>query len=360
MQEAIYKKFDWPLLMVTLILSGISIATFYLIDPSYNEIITRQIVLVSIGILAFIGFSFFDYRIFKNNSLPSILFYVITVGLLLLTLTSPEIRGARAWTTVLGLRFEPSEIAKLAVLILLAKYFSQKHVEIYRTPHILASGIYAGIPAVITFLQSDLGSMIVFIALWLGMLTFSGINKKHLLAILMIGVVLASLAWFVVLQDYQKQRLASFIDPYLDPLESGYSTIQAKTTLGSGMLMGTLLGGREDSALITVPEPHTDFAFAALAQKFGFIGVIAVLGLLGFLLLRIGSITIGANNNFAKLYGLGLMMIIFIHIIINVGMNLGVMPITGIPLPFLSYGGSHLITLMIGLGLIQSIKMRAS
>jgi rod shape determining protein RodA len=303
-----------------------------------------------------IAVSFFDYRILKNFSSTSIIIYLVAVILLLTALASKEIRGVSSWIIFRNLTFEPSEFAKLAVLVLLAKYFSQKHVEIYRAHHILASGLYVLLPATLTLVQPDLGSTLVFFVLWLAALLFAGIKRKHLLIIIMVGVVVSSFAWFFALRPYQKDRIISFINPYLDPRGSGYNTLQSRITLGSGQLWGTIFSNKGAVSPVLVPEPYNDFIFSAFARKFGFAGVITLFSLFAIFMLRVGSIAIKTDNNFAKLFSLGFLVIIFAHVFINAGMNLGVLPITGIPFSFLSYGGSHLVTLMLGLGIIQSIK----
>jgi len=352
------KSFDWKLFALVLAILLLGCFTFYLIDPDDHQLALKQLLFVGIGAVLMVVVSLFDYRIFKNTPYTSLIFYFVTMLILGITLFSSEIRGARSWINIFGLQFEPTEIVKLALLILMAKYFSRKHIEIYRANHVFISGLYTLVPAGITFFQSDLGSMMVLVGIWISMLLFSGINKKHLLAILMIGVIIISISWFLVLKPYQKDRLLSFVDPYLDPYGSGYHTIQSRITLGSGQWTGTFMSGREETTPVLVPEPYTDFVFAAYAQKYGFLGVVVLLTLIVLIMVRIGSIAANTNNNFSKLYCLGFMSIIVVHILINAGMNLGLFPITGIPFPFLSHGGSFLLTLMIGLGLIQSIKIR--
>ncbi len=337
---------------------GLGIATFYGLGSKSTGIIDRQIVFTAIGLAIMIMFSFFDYRILKNHSTASIVIYSIAVALLSLALASRAIRGVSSWIIFGNFTFEPAEFAKLAVLILLAKYFSQKHVEIYRAHYIIASGIYMLVPTVLTLLQPDLGSVIVFVILWLAMLLFAGIKRKHLLVILMLSVIVGMIGWFSVLKPYQKDRIISFINPYLDPRGSGYNTLQAQVSFGSGGLMGIAFDKNTDQKAL-VPEPYNDFVFAAFARKFGFAGVILLLALLTALIARIGFIASRADNNFAKLFSLGFMTIILTHVFVNIGMNMGLLPITGIPFSFLSYGGSHLITLMIGLGLIQNINLAA-
>lgn len=354
-----FRKFDWILLGIVAAIVILGIATFWGIGVKSSDFVQRQIIFLILGIAIMITVSFFDYRIFKNFTSASIVIYLITIVLLSLALASKEIRGVSSWIIIKNLTLEPSELAKLAVLVLLAKYFSQKHVEIYHAPHILASGFYVLLPAALTLLQPDLGSTIIFIVLWIAMLLLAGIKRKHLLVILMTGVVLSSFAWFFALKPYQKGRVVSFINPYLDPRGSGYNTLQSRITFGSGQLTGTVFDKQRASSPVLVPEPYNDFAFSAFARKFGFAGVMVLFSLLFALMFRIGSIAARTDNNFAKLFSLGFLVIIFTHIFINAGMNLGLLPITGIPFSFLSYGGSHLTTLMVGLGIVQSIKLHS-
>lgn len=354
--SVLIKKFDWILLTLVLAILAGAIFTFYGVNQRAGEIITREVALIAVGLIIVFSVSALDYRIFKNYSASSILIYTFAILLLLLALSSQKVRGVSSWIVIENLQFQPSEFAKLAVLILLAKYFSQKHAQIYSTRHILASGVYVGIPAFLTLIQPDFGSAAVFLGLWLAMLLFSGIKRKHLTVIIMLGLVLSSLAWFLFFQTYQKNRILSFLNPYLDPRGIGYSTIQAQTALGSGGLWGSFFKPGPQ-ALVAVPEPYTDFTFAVLGNKLGLVGIFGLLFLVAALIFRLGLIVSRSSSNFPKLFILGFATILFIHATINAGMNLGVLPITGIPFPFLSYGGSYLITLMIGLGLVESIKI---
>lgn len=349
------RKLDWGLWAMAAGVVVLGVISFWGIGARSSEFIQRQIIFLAIGTAVMVAVSLIDYRIFKNLTAASVSIYILAIVLLFLALASREIRGVSSWIILGGFTFSPSEFAKLAVLLLLAKYFSQKHIEIYNTSHIVASGIYTLLPAVLTLSQPDLGSTIVFAALWLAMLLFSGIKRKHLLTIIMIGTISAAGAWTFALKPYQKGRVLSFINPYLDPRGSGYNLLQSQTAIGSGKIWGTIWNTKK-SASVIVPEPYNDFAFAVFAKKFGFVGVTALFALIATLVVRIGSIASRTNNNFAKLFSLGFATIIFTHLFINAGMNLGLLPITGIPFSFLSYGGSHLITLMIGLGIIQNIR----
>ena len=350
------KKMDWWLMAIVVVIVVLSIASFHNIGTRSSDLMQRQGVFLIIGLIVMIAVSFFDYRIFKNFASASIIPYLVVIVLLFFALASKEIRGVSSWIIFKNFTLEPVEFAKLSVLILLAKYFSQKHVEIYQARHILVSAAYALTPAVLTFIQPDLGSVIVLVLIWLGMLLFAGIKRNHLLVILMVGAMISAIGWISILKPYQKGRLSSFINPYLDPRGSGYNLIRSRETFGSGQWLGVAFDKKTSQRAI-VPEPYNDFALANFGRKFGFVGILALFYLFFVLILRIGSIARRTDNNFGKLFSLGFLTIIFTHIFVNAGVNLGLLPITGIPFSFLSYGGSHLITLMIGLGIIQNIRV---
>ena len=351
--------FDRVILLSFILLNTTGLLTLWGIGDAVRPFFFRQLWFVLIGLVVMALAAHFDYRIFKNYSRATLLVYLAALVLLAVTLFSGSVRGISAWISIGSLRLEPSEFAKLAVVILLAKYFSIKHVEIYRVHHLIASGFYVGLPALLILMQPDLGSAIVLGAIWLAMLLAAGIKRKHLLVMLILGLVMAVAAWFYLLAPYQKGRISSFVNPYLDPKGEGYSIIQAKVALGSGGWWGNGLGQGTQARFGFLPEAHTDFAVAALGEQFGWAGLVATLGILFVMLRRIGQIGFRMGNNFAKLFAIGLMTFIFCHILINAGMNLGVMPITGIPFPFISYGGSFMLALTLGLGLIQSIGRTA-
>ena len=191
------------------------------------------------------------------------------------------------------------------------------------------------------------------------MLLTAGVKRNHLLIILVLAVLLSLVAWSGFLETYQKNRIISFINPYLDPKGEGYSIIQSKIAIGSGGWLGNGWGRGTQSRFGFLPEAHTDFAFASFAEQFGLIGIVSCFAGLTALLFRVGKIGFGARNNFARLFSIGFMTFVFSHIVINAGMNLGLMPITGISFPFLSYGGSFLISITLGVGFLQGIKVRS-
>lgn len=352
-----FGEVDFPLIVSVIVLSLISLFNIYGLSQSVDySYFSRQLAYVAFGIFIMVMFSFFDYRYFKNYSLPVMVGYVFVIFLLSLTFYSKTIRGVNSWIVLGNYTFEPSELAKLIIIIVLAKYFSQRHVHINQFKHIFVSGIYFFIPLAIILFQPDLGSAIILSLIWFGMLVAAGINKKHLAAILCLALLAGGLGWFSVLKPYQKERIVSFVNPYDDPLGSDYNLIQSQIAIGSGHIWGKGFQKGTQANLGFLPEPYNDFVFAATAEQFGILGIGLVVGLIFFLVSRILLIGKMANSNFGKLFSIGMALFIFSHFFVGAGVNIGLMPITGLPFPFLSYGGSHYISLMIGLGILQSIK----
>lgn len=352
-------KFDWPLFSIWAVLVGGGLINMLGMGEIAKTFFQRQIWFGLFGGALIFFIPLIDYRIFKNYSAPSVVIYVVAIILLLVSLASTSIRGINAWISLGEFRLEPSEFAKLALIILLSKYFSQKHVEIYRVHHLIASGFYVGVPAFLILIQPDLGSAFIFFVIWLAMLLTAGVKRNHLLVILALAILLALIAWSSFLEPYQKNRILSFLNPYLDPKGEGYSIIQSKIAIGSGGMFGNGFAKGTQSRFGFLPEAHTDFAFASFAEQFGLIGILSCFAALLALFMRIGKIGFGARNNFARLFAIGFMTFILVHVIINAGMNLGLLPITGISFPFLSYGGSFLIALTIGVGMVEGIKVRS-
>jgi rod shape determining protein RodA len=347
---------DVPLLIAVILLGALSALNVYGIGGADHTLFDRQIVLVTAGVLTIVLLSMVNYRYLKNWSLPVLLLYGGALILLASTLLFPEIRSIRAWIQIGGLQFEPSELAKLAVVILLAKYFSQRHVHIRQVRHLVISGLYAGVPALIVLAQPDLGSAAIIGIVWLVMLIAVGVNRKHLFLILTAGVVGAYLAWMWALAPYQKERILAFLDPYADPIGYGYHIIQSRVAIGSGGLVGRGLGQGSQATLGFLPEPYNDFAFAAFVEQFGLAGAATVIGLLSFTAWRVLVIGRESNNNFARLFCVGIATVIVAHTTVSASVNIGLLPITGIPMTLLSYGGSHLLSISVALGITQSIK----
>ncbi len=354
-------RFDWLLQGAVFLLVGLGlISLFSLSDASSFPFFYRQLMWVGIGMTLMLMASFIDFRLFRTQSFVVFIFYLFAVMLLVVVLMgSFAVRGVEAWLRFGSVFFQPVEFAKIALIILLAKFFSKRHIEIYRIEHLLVSGLYLALPAGLVLLQPDLGSAIVLISIWFAVVIFSGMKLRHLAILIIAGLIVSGLAWNFALKPYQKDRITSFLNPYNDPRGAGYQMIQSMIAVGSGQILGKGLGYGSQSHLNFLPEAETDFIFAAFAEEWGFAGVLAMLTILFLLLWRIIAIGQKASDNFSRLYSLGFAAYIFVQSFIHIGMNMGVMPITGITLPFVSYGGSSLVISLIGVGILQNIKINA-
>jgi rod shape determining protein RodA len=316
----------------------------------------KQLMWIIISFIVLFTFSFIDFRFLKKTSILVILFLVFSFLLLLLFVAGHTSNGAQSWFSVGGFSFQPSDMMKLVVILMLAKYFSRRHVEIENFKHLLISGLYALIPFLLVFLQPDFGSALIIFIIWFGMVLVSGISKKHLLFVTGLGIIAFGLLWFFVFHTYQKERIINFVQPLSNLQGSGYNVYQSTIAVGSGQIFGKGVGFGTQSRLKFLPEYQTDFIFAAYAEEWGFVGVIILFLLLSIIVWRILNIALHGSTNFEILYGVGFAIYIMSHFIINIGMNLGIMPVTGITLPFMSYGGSHLLTEFIGLGILMGMN----
>lgn len=354
------KNLDWILIITVFFICIFGLLSLYSSSFAKDSFLNfqKQLLFVGVGFFLMAGISFFDYRALKQNSLFLLLFYLIfLLALALLFVFGDKIRGVYSWFRLGNFSFEPIEFMKLALVLVLAKYFSMRHIEMYRPFHIIISGIYVALPAFLVFLQPDIGSAAIIVVLWIGIMIIVGIKLRHLAFLSLIGILTSLFSWIFVLRDYQKDRIFAFLNPYFDPIGRGYNAIQSLIAVGSGGIFGMGLGYGSQVQYNFLPEAQTDFIFSAISEEFGFLGVFILLTLFIILFYRIIKIILGASNNFARLCAAGIILWIFFQIVINIGMNIGIFPITGIPLPFLSYGGSSLIALFLGLGLLQSIKV---
>lgn len=310
-----------------------------------------------LGMVLLVGISFFDWRILRNNPYLILTLYLIgIIALVGLLLFGPEIRGVRGWYRIGGISIDPIEYMKVVLLVLVAKYFAGRYAESYRIRHILFTGIYFGIPILLIFRQPDLGSAALLAILWVLILLIAGVQYKYLFGLVLIGVVTFVLGWTFLLHDYQKDRIFGFLQPEVDPLGIGWSQLQSEIAIGNGGILGQGIGNGIQTQHGFLSEPHTDFIFAAIAEEFGLMGVLLVFGLFAFVLWRIIQISLNAENNFVRLFAAGFAILLVIQIFINVGMNIGFLPIVGLPLPFVSYGGSTLVMFLVAIGILQSMR----
>ncbi|MEK7665231.1 MAG: FtsW/RodA/SpoVE family cell cycle protein [Patescibacteria group bacterium] len=354
------KKLDWGIIISAALLVCFGLFAIYSASLAKNDFLNlyKQGIFFAIGFTSMIFISFFDYRILKNNSYLILVLYFLCLFLLIgLQFFAPEIRGTRGWYRVGFLSFDPIEPAKIVLVILLAKFFSMRHVEMYKFRHIVFSGLYVFLPALLVFIKPDLGGSAVLILMWLGVLLISGIKIKHFLILSFCFMIVATFSWYFLLKDYQKNRVISFIFPY-DVLGSSWSQSQAEIAIGSGKIFGQGLGRGSQVQYGFLPEPHTDFIFSVIAQEWGIVGVLALFLLYINLVWRILKIAINSGSNFPRLFASGFAIILICQFFINIGMNLSLLPVVGIYLPFLSYGGSGLLGNFVSLGILQSIKSR--
>lgn len=345
------KRIDLALLVPTVGLIGISLAIIASTAPS---LFLQQLIFSLVGFILFVIFSAIDFRVWPKFFW---IFYISALFFLVVTFFGQEIRGSHRWITLGWLRIQPSELIKPFFVVILAELFSRSQ----------KSSIWSVFKPVIFFLpililifkQPDLGNVLVYLFTFLTITTLSDISFLSLLASSAILVAFLPISWFF-LKEYQRARILSFLDPSVDPKGAGYNALQAIIAIGSGRIFGLGLGHGTQSHLRFLPEYHTDFVFAAIGEELGFLGSILVIFFYATMLMRILKISSLQKTKFAKFLSIGIFAQLFVQVFINVGMNLGILPITGITLPFLSYGGSSLFSTFIGLGIVANIGQRVS
>ncbi len=348
------KEMDFILLFSVFVISTIGIVSIYGLG---NDLYIRQIGFILGGFLLMFLVSFIDWRAFRENSyFILILYFFSLLSLYGLLLFGPTIKGVQRWYRIGDFSFDPAEVFKIVIVILLAKYFSTRHVEMYKVSHIIFSGIYVAIPAFLIFRQPDLGSALILVIMWMGILIISGIKIKHFLAIIMLGLAVFGAGWLFFLQDYQKDRVVAFLNPELDPQGIGWGQNQALIAVGSGGFWGKGIGEGTQSQLGFLPEPETDFIFSIIGEEMGFFGVMVLLLFFGIFLWRLILVILNSKTNFPRLFVSGFAILIITQMFINIGMNLGILPIIGTPLPLVSYGGSNALFVFLGLGIVLSIR----
>lgn len=349
------RHLDWVLVVAILPLLGAGLVTMNSFT-SESYYFDRQLIWIVLAGIVFFVCSLIDWRFLRRSGVLVTLFAVSCLSLLLLTVIGSRVKGAQSWLSFGGFSIQPADFMKLVLILMLAKYFSRRHIEIAYVRHIVVSGIYALIPFALIFLQPDFGSAIIIFLIWLGMIMFSGISPRHLGIVFGGGVLVFGLCWLFVFAPYQKQRIITFIHPLADVHGAGYNSFQSTIAVGSGQILGKGIGYGTQSRLKFLPEYQTDFIFAAFAEEWGLVGVLLLFALFGIVIWRIIVASMHAATNFEALFGIGLAILLLAHFVINVGMNLGLLPVTGLTLPLVSYGGSHLIAEFMGLGILMGMR----
>lgn len=322
----------------------------------YTDVM-HQAVFAVLGLVAFFAAARSDYRAWAK--LANWL-YGIMIGLLVAVLVvSHAVLGAQRWISFGFFQFQPSEFAKLILIVVLAKFFAQHYDKLEQPKYLALSLAYLVVPMALVMKQPDLGTALVLVAIWLAMALTSRVRKLHLLVLAGVGVALLPVG-VKMLKPFQRARLETFINPTSDPLHTGYNAVQSTITVGSGQIFGRGLAAGSQSQLNFLPSlaQHTDFIFAVLNEKMGFVGGALLLLLFGVLLFRGVRIAYSAQDRFGMFLATGISAMILFHLFVNAGMNMGIAPVTGIPLPFVSYGGTSLIVGMVALGLLESVAVR--
>lgn len=327
--------------------------------------VKRQVVAAVLGIIAVILIQFIDYRTLSGYA---VIMYGGMVGLMVLFFFLGRLSGTGGrWIALGPLNFQPSELSKLVTVIMLADILSRNQDKLQYFTGFIKPFIIMIIPFGLILFQSDLGTALVIIFIFIVMMFVAGCNWKHLAVIfggallIMVFVIMAHYFFGTpvpFLKEYQLNRLVVFINPGIDPHGTGYNIIQSKIAVGSGELFGKGLYGGTQNQLDFLPEKHTDFIFSVIGEEFGFVGVMVLLGLYFILLWQLIGVAFRAQDMFGRLLVSGITALYFFHILENVGMTMGVMPITGIPLPFVSYGGTFMITSLIGIGVVTNVNVR--
>jgi rod shape determining protein RodA len=360
---AAWRAFDWQMTIFAVLLIGFGQAMAYsntvaagdaIFDP--GSTFARGLIWTGFAVIAFVVTAAFDYKWLRTFAWP---LYFVNLGLLGLTLAIGDgVSGAARWIPLGPFQFQFSELAKILMIIVLANYLAsrQKALDSIRT--ILGACLLVVPVAILVLLQPDLGTSLVLGAILAGMLFMSGASARWLAVLAGLIIAAVPIAWTYLLRDYQKQRLLSFLDPSADPQGSGYQLIQSQIAVGSGGWFGKGLTNGTQNQLDFLPVQTTDFVYALLCEELGFLGAVLVLGLFVALIWRILLTAWRSQDPFGLAMAAGIGSMLLFQLIINVGMVIGVMPITGIPLPFITHGGASLISIAIGLGILQSINIR--
>lgn len=347
---------DWWLVgpALGIILAGVLTMTSF---GAVNAFAVRQLVFSLVGLVAAYGISLVDIRSLASSRWVIPILYLVGIVLLLgLFVFGATFNGATSWYSLGIISFQPVDIMNLFLIFILAKYLSRRHVEIARFKHLVVTGVYFFIPFVLVVLQPDFGSAMVLLAIWIGVLLMSGLTRKHIVVFTVGAALVGGVLWGFVFQDYQKDRITAFLSPQADVLGAGYNAYQSKIAIGSGQVVGKGLGYGTQSRLQFLPENETDFIFASFAEEWGFVGSVAILVLFGMIFVRLMHIARYAASNFLRYIVIGVAIYMASHMILNVGMNIGLLPVTGVTLPFMSYGGSHLVLEWILLGIVLAIE----
>ncbi|MCU0678444.1 MAG: rod shape-determining protein RodA [Candidatus Pacebacteria bacterium] len=354
-----FRSFDPLLFGAMLFLTFMGLVTMYSYQGD-NFYFNRQLIWITLACLAFLVALIPDYRFLRTGNTTFFLYLTSLVSLVLVLFIGEITLGAQSRFDLGFFSIQPADPAKLVLIIVLAKYFAKRHEHIGDVRHIIISAIYAFLIFGLVFIQPDFGSAIILFFIWIGMVLVAGIKIRHLLIVATAGAVAFGIMWQFVFLDYQKARIMTFLDPLADIQGAGYNAYQSTVAVGSGQLLGKGIGYGTQSKLLFLPEFETDFIFAAFAEEWGLVGVLLLFGSFGVVIWRLLHHAIMAASNFEALFATGVAVFFTAHFFVHIGMNIGLLPVTGTTVPFLSYGGSHLFTEFIAVGMVLAMRRYAS
>jgi len=350
--------YDWWLLGAIGFLLFASAITLLSIAPG---LFYKQLIWIGLAAIAILGLPMLNLKaIFSYRWVILGLYLLSLISLLAVSVLGTRISGAKSWILLGDFQIQPSEFVKIAIIILFSAFFASRHVSIKRYSTIIASFVYFIIPGVLVLVQPDLGTVLILFGIWFGYLLVSEIPFRYVLAMFAALAVIIALAWSFGLQTYQKERIIGLFKPDYDPLGINYSVIQSKIAIGSAGFFGKGFGQGTQSQLGFLTAKSTDFAFAAFTEEWGLLGAFLIISAFLLMIYRILRVGLFSDNNFFKFVALGTAIMMLMHFTINLGSDLGLFPVVGVSFPFLSYGGSNLLTLSILVGTIQYAAKRRS
>jgi len=350
-----FQSFDFILFGAMMFLTLIGLVTMYSYQGD-NAYFNKQILWIAFATGTFFLALLPDYRFFRQGNTTFFFYVGIVLMLVLVLLVGVVTLGAKSRFNIGIFSIQPSDPAKLILIIVLAKYFSKRHELIGDFKHIIISGIYAFTIFGLVFVQPDFGSAIILFFIWFGMILVAGIKLRHLVVVFLLGAVTFGLMWQFAFHPYQKERIMTFLNPLADIQGSGYNAYQSTIAVGSGQLIGKGIGYGTQSKLLFLPEFETDFIFAAFAEEWGLIGVLLLFGAFGIVIWRLLYHAVTGASNFETLFATGVAILLTAHFFVHIGMNIGLLPVTGTTVPFLSYGGSHLVTEFVAVGMVFAMR----
>ncbi len=355
-----WRQFDWKLFLIAICLCVVGLTFVYsstLGSNRYEDSYNRQLLWIFAGLILMILVLFPDYHVLAEWALAFYVFMlVVLVGVLIFGST---IHGSKSWFKVFGFfSLQPSEFMKVVAIVVLARYFSDTHTPDQLHPQEIGiGGLIVILPMILILMQGDLGTTLTLVPVFTAMAFVCGLHRKYLIIALIGALLVIPLSWGV-LKDYQKDRITFFMNPEKAPEKAGYQALQSKIAIGSGQLYGKGFKQGSQSQLGFIPFRHTDFIFAVIAEEKGFLGAVAVLLLYLVLFFLIFEGIFTARDRLGILICTGVLAMILVHVTLNIGMVIGLLPITGLPLPLISYGGSSMLTTLLALGLVLNVKLR--